>query len=293
MHDGTPTGAGVTLVCSGGGVHGAAQAGMLAELFAAGFECDSVVGVSAGACNAVEIAASPTRETAERLCRVWESVDTSGVLPSSRRAQMVNLITNRSGDARQESLRSILRSAVTLERLEDTQIPVHIGAVDVATGETVWFSSGPVLDLLCASAALPGVFPPVVFEGRQLYDGGVTDSLPLRRAVETGARAIVALDVTKLVDSHEVSSHFKTLMRGIEHTREALRRAHIESVPPHTQLAVIRAGHAARGLGLTGEVAAGRELMRVWLEQHPLTQLPSDEPTRRFRWRRSAASALR
>lgn len=293
MHDGTPTGPGVTLVCSGGGVHGAAQAGMLAELFAAGFACDSVIGVSAGACNAVEIAASPTLDTAERLCRVWESVDTSGVLPSSRRAQMMNLITNRSGDARQESLRSILKSAVTLERLEDTKIPVHIGAVDVATGETVWFSSGPVLDLLCASAALPGVFPPVVFEGRQLYDGGVTDSLPLRRAVETGARAIVALDVTKLVESHEVSSHFKTLMRGIEHTREALRRAHIESVPSHTPLAVIRAGHAARGLGLTGEVAAGRELMRSWLDQHPLTELPTDAPARRFRWRRSAAPALR
>lgn len=40
-------------VLSGGGLNGAAQAGMIRELFAAGVYPDAIVGVSAGAINAV------------------------------------------------------------------------------------------------------------------------------------------------------------------------------------------------------------------------------------------------
>ena len=293
MNDFTPSGPGVILVCSGGGIHGAAQAGMLAELFAAGFSCDAVVGVSAGACNAIEVAASPSTETAERLCTVWGDVDTSGMLPGSKRAQFVNLIANRSGESRQAMLRQLLGAALSITELAECQLPVHVGTVDVLTGETVWFSSGPALDVLCASAALPGVFPPVRIDDRDLYDGGVTDALPLRRAVELGARGIVALDVTKLADSSTITSHLKMLRRGVEHTREALRQAHIEAVPATTALAVIRAPHAGAS-SMTEEVAVGRAVMREWLDNHPLQSVaePAATPLAKVRWwRRSATSA--
>ena len=49
---------------------------------------------------------------------------------------------------------------------------------------------------LAASAAIPGVFPPIVIDGRTLIDGGVSANLPIRQAAELGAAAIVSLDVT-------------------------------------------------------------------------------------------------
>jgi NTE family protein len=52
------------------------------------------------------------------------------------------------------------------------------------------------LPALLASAAIPGVFPPVDHDGRRLYDGGVVANVPVRQAVAMGARSLVVLDCT-------------------------------------------------------------------------------------------------
>jgi NTE family protein len=48
-------------------------------------------------------------------------------------------------------------------------------------------SSGPALAALLASAALPGIFPPVELGGRLLIDGGVAADIPILQAEESGA----------------------------------------------------------------------------------------------------------
>jgi len=54
--------------------------------------------------------------------------------------------------------------------------------------------AGPLLPALMASAAIPGIFPPVEHDGRRLYDGGVVANVPLRQALSMGARSLVVLD---------------------------------------------------------------------------------------------------
>ncbi len=51
-------------------------------------------------------------------------------------------------------------------------IPLHVVAVDVLTGEELRLSSGPVLEAVLGSAAVPGVLPPVPWGNRTLMDGG-------------------------------------------------------------------------------------------------------------------------
>jgi len=51
---------------------------------------------------------------------------------------------------------------------------------------------------LLASAAVPGLFGPVVIEGRRYIDGGLVDSIPLARAVERGGRTIFVLQVGRI-----------------------------------------------------------------------------------------------
>jgi NTE family protein len=56
-------------------------------------------------------------------------------------------------------------------------------------------ASGPVIDGILASTALPGVFSPHEFGGRLYLDGGLVDQVPIQPAIEAGADTIYVLSV--------------------------------------------------------------------------------------------------
>jgi NTE family protein len=66
-------------------------------------------------------------------------------------------------------------------------------ATDVLSDSEVVLSSGPVVDALLASAAIPGVFPAVAIDGRHLIDGGMSSNTPISTAVAEGAKRLVVL----------------------------------------------------------------------------------------------------
>ena len=72
-------------------------------------------------------------------------------------------------------------------------IEFHVVAVDVLTGEELLLSTGPAVDAVMASAAIPAVLTPVEWQGRQLMDGGVANNTPISHAVALGAREIYVL----------------------------------------------------------------------------------------------------
>jgi NTE family protein len=80
---------------------------------------------------------------------------------------------------------------------EGLRVPVRVLATDVDTGDPVVLSEGDVRDAVRASCSFPGVFPPMVVNGRRLYDGGISEVIPVRlareMAEETGV--VVAVDV--------------------------------------------------------------------------------------------------
>jgi NTE family protein len=61
-----------------------------------------------------------------------------------------------------------------------------------------WFSEGPLADAILASAAVPGILPPVVIGGEHYLDGGIVNSIPISRAVELGATEIYVLHVGRV-----------------------------------------------------------------------------------------------
>lgn len=77
--------------------------------------------------------------------------------------------------------------------LADAPIPLHVVATDARTGEEVSLSGGSTVDAVLASAAIPGVFPPIEWEGRMLVDGGVSNYAPISHAVELGADTVYVL----------------------------------------------------------------------------------------------------
>jgi NTE family protein len=70
---------------------------------------------------------------------------------------------------------------------------MHVVACDVLTGQEVRLSEGPLVDAVLASAAIPGVLPPVDWDGRMLIDGGVINNTPITDALDLGAEHVYVL----------------------------------------------------------------------------------------------------
>jgi NTE family protein len=77
-------------------------------------------------------------------------------------------------------------------RLKDGTIPVHVTATNLQ-GMAVILSKGPAIDAILASAAIPGIFPPVLIDGEMLMDGAIATNTPIRVAAGLGASRIVVL----------------------------------------------------------------------------------------------------
>ncbi len=179
-------------VLAGGGSLGAVEVGMLQALLDWGVAPSFMVGASAGAINAAYFAADPTRDGADKLERLWCIIRRRDVFPLNL-GSVIGLLRRRDYLVDSYGLRSLLEKHVAYERLEDARLPLHIVASDMLTGEEVLLSSGSVVDAVLASAAIPGVFPPVRIDTRLLVDGGVANNTPISTAIKLGATRVVVL----------------------------------------------------------------------------------------------------
>src|SRR6185312_1572745 len=178
-------------VFTGGGSLGAIQIGMLRVLLAAGVQPDFVVGASVGAINASYFAGVPTGEGVAKLERLWTGLRRSDIFPFTL-ASAIGLLRNPGNLVDPSRLRRIIETHLPYVRLEETQIPLHIMATSLQ-GLSVRLSSGPAVDAILASTAIPGIFPPVQINGEPLLDGAVAANTPMRLAVQLGASRIIIL----------------------------------------------------------------------------------------------------
>jgi NTE family protein len=190
----------IAFVLQGGGSLSAPQVGMLAALLEAGVVPDLVVGSSAGALNAVAFATDPTLPGLRRLERLWVQLRRRHVAAVDVRT-LARAVVGRS-DALVSSARlAELLADVVAERLEDTTVPAHVVATELGTGLPVVLSAGESVPALLASAAFPGIYPPVTIDGRRLIDGGVAADVPVRQAELLGASVCYVLPAARPGDA--------------------------------------------------------------------------------------------
>lgn len=180
------------LVLAGGGSLGAVQAGMLGALTAARQRIDFIVGASVGAINAGYFAADPSLAGAQRLEAIWRKITRNDVMPVSL-ATAMNVVRRRGYLFDNHALRVLLERHIPYRLIEQAAIPVHIVATDVLTGKEVVLSQGPVVEAILASAAIPGIFPPIRIGERDLVDGGIADNTPISTAIRLGATRLLVL----------------------------------------------------------------------------------------------------
>lgn len=236
-------------VLSGGASLGAVQAGMLEALYERGRTPDLIVGTSAGALNGAFIAERPqTLATATELAGIWRGLRRSQIFPVSPLTGLLGFVGTRDHVVPPNGLRRLIADHNRTARIEQLATPLHVVAADVLTGEELRLSSGPLADAVLASASIPGVLPPVPWDGRLLMDGGVVNNTPISHAVELGADEIYVLPTGHACDLdrppsgamamalHAISllMHHR-LLDDIEHNRDRVR---LVVLPPPCPLSV-------------------------------------------------------
>jgi NTE family protein len=180
-------------VLAGGGSLGAVEVGMLDALVAAGVKADFIVGSSAGAVNAAFFAGRPDAAGVADLRAIWESLRARDVFPFSPLGGLLGALALRDHMIDPRPLERLVGRHLPYYRLEHARIPVHVVATNVLTGKETLLSDGPALPAVMASAAIPGLFPPVQINGLYLMDGSVAANTPISAAIELGAERIVVL----------------------------------------------------------------------------------------------------
>ena len=256
---------------SGGGSLGAAQVGALQALFEAGIVPDVVVGCSVGALNAAFVAMDPSASRIDELEQIWRAMSRETVFPNGRFGVAHRLARRRDHLYTPEGLRSVIRHCVPVVDLADTAIPVHVVTTDLRAAAPVWWTSGDPVDVLGASACLPGIFPPVALDGSVHVDGGVTCPVPTQRALDLGATRVWVLDVNR--GHHGWADERMTAMDVLLESF-AISRAHLakrEPVLGQNQHVVLlpelRTGrHDLRDFSKTSAlISAGREAGRAMI----------------------------
>jgi len=185
----------VGFVLSGGGNLGALQIGMMRALLEHDIRPDLIVGCSVGAINGAGLAEDPTLAGALRLERLWRALDGKELMPAGWLPNTVAIA--RRGEAIHENhgLRRHLEQSLSARTFEELAVPFQCVATDLVGVREVWFRSGPLIEPILASAALPAVYPAVEIDGVRYLDGGIVDDVPMSRAVELGARTLYVLQV--------------------------------------------------------------------------------------------------
>ncbi|MEU4558718.1 patatin-like phospholipase family protein [Actinoplanes sp. NPDC023936] len=174
----------IGLALGGGAVRGAAHVGVLEVLDQAGLEPAVITGTSAGALVGALYAAGKSPSEILKLAQTlrWARL----VRPGRTRKALFE--TSRLG--------VFLETALDHATFDDLRLPFAAVACDLATGEEVVMRDGPVAQAVLASAAVPGVFPPVDRDGLMLVDGSLVNIVPAGVARRLGADIVVAVDVS-------------------------------------------------------------------------------------------------
>src|SRR5690606_13091495 len=151
----------VVLVLGGGGIKGLTHVGAWRAVLEAGIDVDEIVGTSIGGLCGALIAAG---EGPDAMAARALTVQRTDIVALNRWAVLLNGI-------RQPSVfhdvpfREYIARLLPVGSFDELRMPLSMNAVDLESGEMVWFGAGgredvPLQDAIYATCALPLFYPP-------------------------------------------------------------------------------------------------------------------------------------
>jgi predicted patatin/cPLA2 family phospholipase len=229
---------------------------------------DFVVACSAGACNAASyLAGQPWRNRRIYL----DFLDGGKLVRWSRLFAGGNIMDI---DYLIDDV-TVRLCPLDMERLKKSPIPLYIGVMDAGTGDTRYLVShqDDLITSLRATCALPTFYRrPVFYQGRRYIDGGVSDPVPVQKAIELGAKELVVVLTSSVEARKRRPRHLPGMLRLLSSdpaVRNALEKRYLryrkvsellDSPPQGVDILVLR---PSRPLGVSRATRDRRKLEKA------------------------------
>ncbi|QSX07216.1 patatin family protein [Sedimentibacter sp. zth1] len=172
----------IGLVLEGGGLRGVYTAGVLDVLLENNIEFDYCIGVSAGACNAVSFISK--QKGRNRDVNI-------NYINDKRYFGVHNLVTTGNIFGVKMMFDIIPHELLPFDynTFESSNCKMVVGVTDIETGEPCYYEIKGLrekYDIINASSSLPFLSKIVEYNGKKLLDGGMSDSIPIKKSISDG-----------------------------------------------------------------------------------------------------------
>lgn len=279
------------LALSGGGARGLAHIGVLTVLEREGLLPDVIVGSSIGAVIGAAFAVEPDASLLRRQIaevfgpegsahRGFRRLTQNFRHPAVKRGLfqrlsdfadkefLMNMALLRGSLLSENELQECVSPFVADLSFSDTRIPFAATAVDLITGQRILIKDGSLRRALMGSSALPGLMPPIAWDGMLLADGAMLEAVPAVAAREMGARIVIGADAgSRLQNRPDLRDGLDFVQRATEimmlHMRSAGRRVCDVLVKPDVGAFCWTDFDRYEDIIHTGELAAQEQLPEI------------------------------
>lgn len=179
----------IGLVLEGGGMRGIYTAGVLEYLMEDNIDVNYCIGVSAGACNGVSYVSKQRGRN--------KIVDTK-YIDDKRYISISNFIKTKSLFGMDFIFDEIPNKLEPFDYNKFNASPCEfvVGATDAVSGKTVYFTKDYMKKdamVIRASSSIPVFSPIVEYKGGQYLDGGTSDPIPVKKALDDGCDKVIVV----------------------------------------------------------------------------------------------------
>ncbi len=274
----------------GGGARGLVHVGVLKVLEAAGIQPSLIVGTSMGSligalychlqdANQLEkqiltqlhspkLADLGMGRLSRQESRKFLRRNLNKTLENLTRVYLLTSVLTRDHIIAAEKIKSLLTLLLPPVAIEDLAIPFAAVATDLLSGPPYVFDQGPVITAVQASAAIPGIFPPVPLGKKQLVDGAITSLVPVAETRDLDADCVIAVDVSPFKTVHQpYKTGIEIWLRADQITGKTLRDVHLVNADVTISVSDLdfewHAFHEAKNIIAAGVAAAEQALPAV------------------------------
>lgn len=188
----------IGIAFSGGGVRGISHLGVLKAMDEAGLKPTAISGSSAGAIAGVMYA------------KGYAPDEVLEIIIQTNFFRFIRPSVSWKGILKMDQLTPLYEKYLEVDDFSALPIPMTMAATDLHLGQTVYFSSGEIIRPLMASSCIPGMFEPILLDGRYYIDGGVLNNMPVE-PLQDNCDVIIGVNCNHLPIKQNIR-HIKSLI---------------------------------------------------------------------------------